>query len=85
MGGVGTEGRGPLPQRDKGKRKRGCTNVGLYLNRQSTKEAMGTANMFSKICSTSLVVRKKPTKKTMRYHYTTIAMPKIPTTDPTKP
>ena len=36
MGSRGTEGRDPLLQKDKGKRKRGWGNVGLYLDKRKT-------------------------------------------------
>ena len=36
MGSRGTEGRDPLLQEDKGKRKRGWGSVGLYLDKRKT-------------------------------------------------
>lgn len=48
-----------------------------FWAKKFTQEVIGMSSEHMKRCSTSLVVRKTPTKITMRYHYVPIRMAKI--------
>ena len=47
------------------------------MNRQVTKKDSYTANKYMKKSSTSLIIREKQMKTTMRYHFTSVRMATI--------
>ena len=52
------------------------------MKRYFTEENIRVANKHVKRCSTSLVIKERQIKTTVRYHYTPIRMAKTKTTAP---